>query len=135
MAHTASSKTIGSLQSTTLGVLIGLVGMFITVLSSSIHSRWVAQDAEANLYGFPLPWLSKSLGFTASFEDLVNQARSPPVVNYPAFALDFLLYTAPLLAMTYLLMGAASHPRDWRLPQTLCHPAACTASQASSQSY
>ena len=119
MAQTASSKTIGSLQSTTLGVSIGLVGTFITVLSSSIHSRWVAQDAEANLYGFPLPWLSKSLGFTASFEDFLNQARSPPVVNYPAFALDFLFYTAPLLALTYLLVGAASRHRVWRLPPTL----------------
>ena len=119
MVQTTSSKILGSLRSTTLGVSVGLVGVFITVLSSSIHSRWVAQDAEASLYGFPLPWLSKSLGFTASWEDFLNQVRSPPVVNYSAFALDFLFYTAPLLALTYLLVGAASRHRVWRLPQTL----------------
>ena len=119
MAQTASSKILGSLLSATLGVSIGLVGIFITVLSSSIHSRWVAQDAETSFYGFPLPWLSKSLGFTASFEDFLSQARTPPVVNYLAFALDFLFYTAPLLALTYLLMGAASHHRFWRVPKTL----------------
>lgn len=119
MAQIASSKILGSLLSTTLGVSIGLVGIFITVLSLSVHSRWVAQDAEASLYGFPLPWLSKSLGFTASFEDFLNQARASPVVNYSAFALDFLLYTAPLLVLTYLLMGVASRHRIWRVPRTL----------------
>jgi len=119
MAETASSKILGSLLSTTLAVSIALIGSFITVLSSSVHSRWVAQDAETSLYGFPLPWLSKGLGYAVlDAEGLFSQIRAPPTVNYSAFALDLLFYTAPLLAMTYLLVGAASH-RTWRVPPTL----------------
>ncbi len=95
---------------------IGLAGILLTVLSLSIQSRWVALDAEAALYGFPLPWMSKNLGFTFSFMDFLNQARAPPTINYPAFALDFLVYTSPLLALAYLLIGAASRYSGRRVP-------------------
>lgn len=105
MAQTASGKILGSLRSTILGVSVGLVGVFITVLSSSIHSRWVAQDAEASLYGFPLPWLSKSLGFTASFEDFLNQTRAPPIVDYQALLADLAFYMLPASAVIYGSVG------------------------------
>ncbi len=120
MVQTASSKILGSLLSTILGVSVGLVGVFITVLSMSIHVTWVALDAEATLYGFPLPWLSKALGYAVmDTEGLRSQIRAPPTVGYSAFVLDFLLYTAPLLALTYLLMRAGSHHRVWRVTPTL----------------
>ena len=106
MAETASSKILGSLLSTTLGVSIALIGSFITVLSSSVHSRWVAQDAETSLYGFPLPWLSKGLGYAVlDAEGLLSQIRAPPKVDYQALLADLAFYALPASAVIYGIVG------------------------------
>ncbi len=93
-----------------LGSLSALGGCTLTVLSLSSHTRELVIDAEINRYGYPQPWLSKTLGGAVStFESLFQQAASPPQIDVAEFLFDSVVYTFGLALVLSGILVLARH--------------------------
>ena len=93
-----------------VGFLSALGGCTLTVLSLSSHTRELVIDAEINRYGYPQPWLSKTLGGAVStFESLLQQAASPPQIDVAAFLFDSVLYTFGIALVLSIILVLARH--------------------------
>lgn len=88
-----------------VGLFSGFAGSVLTVLSISHRVQELEIDVEIDWYGYPFPWLSKTIGGPVlTFEGLIRQATSPPQVNLMSFALDFTVYTLAVLATICVIL-------------------------------
>jgi len=93
-----------------VGFLSALGGCTLTVLSLSSHTRELVIDAEIHRYGYPQPWLSETLGGAVStFENLLQQATSPPQIDVAAFLFDSVLYTFGIALVLSSILVLARH--------------------------
>jgi len=93
-----------------VGCLSALGGCALTVLSLSSHTRELVIDGEINRYGYPQPWLSKTLGGAVStFGSLLQQAGAPPRIDVAAFLFDSILYTFGIAIVLFSILVLARH--------------------------
>ena len=103
------------LSGVVVGLFSGLAGSIATLLSLSHRVQELVIDAEIDRYGYPFPWLSKTLGKPAiTFEELVQQAGLSPQVDLVGFALDFVFYALAVLLIIYGFKRVKAAFSQWR---------------------